>query len=90
VTIYAIPIVVVPKKDGTVRICGDFKSTVNPMMDIDQYPLPKIDDIFANLSGGTRFTKLDLKNAYLQMEVEEDQKELLTTDTHRGLFRSRF
>jgi hypothetical protein len=70
-----------------VRICGDFKSTVNPMMEIDKYLLPKIDEIFSNLSGGKRFTKLDLKNAYLHMEVEEDQKELLTINTQRGLFR---
>lgn len=84
---YATPIVVVPKKDGTVRICGDFKATLNDQLVVDQYPLPKIDDIFANLSGGERFTKLDLKNAYMQMEVEESQRDMLTINTHRGLFR---
>ncbi|XP_060063527.1 uncharacterized protein K02A2.6-like [Ylistrum balloti] len=84
---YATTIVVVPKKDGSDRICGDFKTTVNSMIVIDKYPLPKIEDIFANLSGVQHFTKIDLKNAYLQMEVVEEQRPLLTINTHRGLFR---
>ena len=84
---WATPIVVIPKKDNSVRICGDFKVTVNPNLQIDQYPLPKIDDIFANLSGGKHFTKLDLRTAYMQMEMEDESKEYLTINTHRGLFR---
>ncbi|XP_061164466.1 uncharacterized protein K02A2.6-like [Saccostrea echinata] len=83
---WATPIVSIPKKDGTVRICGDFKVTVNPVLDIDQYPLPKIEDIFASLAGGRQFTKLDLKNAYLQMMVREEDRHYLTINTHRGLF----
>ena len=59
------------KKGGSVRICVDFKVTVNKVLEVDQYPLPKIEDIFASLAGGKKFTKLDFKNAYLQMEVHE-------------------
>jgi hypothetical protein len=84
---WATPIVVVPKKDKTVRICGDFKVTLNQCINVDQYPLPRIDEIFSNLSGGEHFTKLDLKNAYLQMQIEEEYQEFLTINTHRGLFR---
>lgn len=56
---------------------------------MDQYPLPRVDEIFFNLSGREQFTKLDLKNAYLQMEmeIEESLQEYLTINTHRGLFR---
>ena len=53
------PIVVVPKRDGSYRFCGDFKVTLNPCLEIDQYPLPKQQDLFATLAGGQRFTKLD-------------------------------
>ncbi|XP_048770361.2 uncharacterized protein K02A2.6-like [Ostrea edulis] len=83
---WATSIVVVAKRDGTVRICGDFKVTLNPNIEIDQYPLPRVDDIFSSLAGGQHFTKIDLKNAYLQMEVEEDQRKLLTINRHKGLF----
>ncbi|XP_033729471.1 uncharacterized protein K02A2.6-like [Pecten maximus] len=83
---WATPIVPIPKKDGSVRICGDFKVTINPVLDVDQYPLPKIEDIFASLAGGKQFTKLDLKQAYLQMEVKEEDRKFLTINTHLGLF----
>ncbi|XP_033733598.1 uncharacterized protein K02A2.6-like [Pecten maximus] len=84
---WATPIVPIPKRDGSVRICGDFKVTVNQVLDVDQYPLPRIDDIFATLAGGQHFTKIDLKNAYLQMVVREEDQPYLTINTHRGLFR---
>ena len=84
---WASPIVVVPKTDGRVRICGDYKVSVNPMLDVDQYPLPNIEDIFATLSGGVYFSKLDLSNAYQQSELEEDAKNVLTINTHKWLFR---
>ena len=83
------PIVVVPKKGGKVRICGDYKTTVNPCLDVDQYPLPKASDLFTTLSGGKIFSKLDLTQAYHQMEVEDESQEVVTITTHKGLYRYR-
>ena len=85
---WATPIVPVPRKDESVRICGDYKGTVNPELQAEQYPLPRIEDIFAKLSGGQKFSKIDLRQAYHQLEMEEDSKKYLTINTHMGLFQN--
>ena len=84
---WAAPIVVVPKRDGQVRICGDYKVTVNPVLDVDQYPLPRPEDLFATLAGGKYFSTLDLSHAYNQIVLDDDARHFLTINTHRGLYR---
>ena len=44
---WAAPIVPVPKPDGMIRIYGDYKSTVNQVLDVNKYPLPKSDELFS-------------------------------------------
>ncbi|XP_061177726.1 uncharacterized protein K02A2.6-like [Saccostrea echinata] len=83
---WASPVVPVVKKNGQVRLCGDYKVTINPVMKVDQYPLPRIQDIFASLAGGRKFSKIDLTQAYNQMEVDESSRELMTINTHKGLY----
>ena len=61
---WATPIAAVQKSDGGVRLCGDYKVTVNPVIHIERYPLPRIEYIFATMNGGTVFSKIDLKQAY--------------------------
>ena len=61
---WAAPIVAVPKKDGKIRICGDYNVTVNPVLQVNQYPLPKPEDLFATLAGGKKFSTLDLSNYF--------------------------
>ena len=84
---WAAPIVTVPKRDGQVRICGDYKVTVNPVLDIDQYPLPRPEDLFATLAGGKLFSTLDLSHAYNQLILDNSARQYLTINTHRGLYR---
>ena len=84
---WAAPVVPVVKKDGTIRLCGDYKVTVNTVAKPDTYPLPRIEDIFASLSNGKSFTKLDLAHAYQQVSLMEESKVLTTINTHKGLFR---
>ena len=69
-----------------VCVCGNFKVSVNPVLLAEQYPLPCIEDIFANLVGGKHFSKLDLRQAYHQVEVTEEFRKFLTINTHKGLF----
>ena len=84
---WATPIVPVPKPNRGVRICADFKVTINPVLKADQYPLPRIDDIFSTLAGGEKFSKIDLRQAYLHYEVEQESQKFLTINTEHGLFR---
>ena len=84
---WAAPIVPSVKKDGTIRVCGDYKVTVNQAEKVDRYPLPKIENLFAILGKGTKYTKLDLLHAYQQIRLEEESKLLLTIKTHKGLFK---
>lgn len=60
---WATTIVPVLKKDGGIRICGDFKVTVNPVLSAEQYPLPHINDLFTGLTGGQKFSKIYLNQA---------------------------
>ena len=84
---WAAPVVPVPKTEGQIRLCGDYKVTINPVLEVDQYPLPKPDNIFATLSTGKVFSKIDLTHAYQQMKLTEDSRNYVTINTHRGLFR---
>ena len=83
---WAAPIVPVLKSNRSVRICGDFKLTVNKVSKLDRYPIPWIEDLFSKLSGGQRFTKLDLSQAYQQISLEEDSKKYVVVNTHKGLY----
>ena len=83
---WASPIAPVLKRNGQVRICGDFKQTVNPVLQIDKYPIPKIDNLYSKVSGKRYFTRLDLSVAYLQVPLDEESQKLTMINTHKGLF----
>uniref|UniRef100_H3AC64 ribonuclease H n=1 Tax=Latimeria chalumnae TaxID=7897 RepID=H3AC64_LATCH len=84
---WAAPIVVVPKKDKSVRLCGDYKVIVDHCVEPEPYPLPNAEDLFATLAGGKCFSKLDLSFAYQQLELEPESEPFLTINTHKGLYR---
>ena len=84
---WAAPLVPVEKADGTLWICGDYKVTVNPILLVDQYPMPTPEDLFATLAGGKHFTKLDLSQAYQQVLLDQGSQRYVTINTHKGLYR---
>ena len=86
---WAAPVVPVPKRHGSIRLCGDYKVTINPHLQVDQYPLPRPSDLFTCLTGGKSFTKLDLASAYQQMELDDESAKLVTINTHQGLYEFR-
>lgn len=83
---WAAPIVTVPKRDGTVRICGDYKLTVNPVLDVDPISTTSSRRSFATLAGGKYFSTMDLSHAYDQLPLDNHARQFLTINTHRGLY----
>ena len=83
---WATPIVPIVKTDGSIRICGDYKVTVNRCSKLDNYPIPKMEDMYASLGECEEFSKLDLSQAYQQLELDDESKMYTTINTHRGLY----
>ena len=65
----------------------DFSTGVNDCLKDNSYPLPSPEDIFTKLNGGKVFSKIDLSDAYLQMEVDDECSKVLTINTHKGLYK---
>lgn len=56
------------------------------VLQVDKYPMPQIEKNFAMWAGGQRFSKFDVTQSYLQMEVEEGSKAYLTRNIQEGLY----
>ncbi|KAL2088289.1 hypothetical protein ACEWY4_015188 [Coilia grayii] len=82
---YASPIVVVQKKDGTIRLCVDYRQ-LNAKTRKDAYPLPRIEESLDALTGATLFSTLDLASGYNQVPMAEKDKEKTAFCTPFGLF----
>ncbi|XP_041372765.1 uncharacterized protein K02A2.6-like [Gigantopelta aegis] len=80
------PIVAVPKKSGGIRICVDMRE-VNHAIKREKHIMPTIDVLINDLNGATVFSKLDLKAAYHQLELDPESRYLTTFSTHAGLRR---
>ena len=83
---WAAPIVPVLKSTGAVRICGDYKVTINRAVKVGKYPIPNVSDLFTQLSGVTVYTTLDMSHAYQQVVMDEESRPLTTINTSKGLF----
>ena len=86
------PVVHVPKSDGSLRVCGDYKA-INERIEDVVYKLPNIQDMFALLSQNgavpDTFSVIDLASAFNQLFLDEESSQLLTINTRKGLFRSK-
>lgn len=83
---WASPIVLAKKPNNAIRVCGDFKIAVNAQIDIEHYPLPTRENLFHTIRYGNYFSKIDLKDAYLQMELDDESKTIMVINTPLGLF----
>ncbi|KAD6454523.1 hypothetical protein E3N88_09229 [Mikania micrantha] len=76
------PILFVKKKDGSLRMCIDYRE-LNKVTVKNRYPLPRIDDLFDQLQGASWFSKIDLRSGYHQLKVKEE-------DIPKTAFRTRY
>ena len=78
---------VVPVFEGAkTRICGDYKATLNKVIETRQYPLPSLEECFVAVAGGEKFSTIDIRKAYNNLELREEDKLLTTLSTHKGLY----
>lgn len=82
---FASPVVLVRKKDGSYRICVDYRK-LNKKVIKDRFPLPLIDDVLDKLQGALVFSTIDLKNGFFHVPVEESSRKYTSFVTHSGQF----
>lgn len=83
---WASPVVLVTKKDGSVRFCVDYRK-LNDVTVKDAYPLPRVDDCLDALAGSTMFSTMDLQSGFWQVPLaSEEDKQKTAFTTGLGLF----
>ena len=82
---WSCPIVIVPKKDGSLRFCNDLRK-VNAISTFDPYPMPRVDDLLDRLGAAKWLTTLDLCKGYWQVPLAEETKPLTAFRTPFGFF----
>ncbi|MES9882797.1 MAG: RNase H-like domain-containing protein [Sedimenticola sp.] len=79
-------LVPIPKKDGDIRLCVDMRQA-NKAVQRERFPMPNIDETLEEMNGASVFSRLDLKQSFHQIELEESSRYITTFASHNGLFR---
>jgi len=82
---YGAPVLFVHKKDGTLRMCVDYRA-LNKVPMKNRYPLPRIDDLFDRLLGAKVFSRIDLRSGYYQIRIAEGDEEKTAYCTRYGSY----
>lgn len=84
---WATPIVPILKSDASLRICGDYKVTVNTVIAKEEHPIPRIEELANNLAHGQKFSTIDFSHAYTHLVLDPESQNVTTINTHCGLYR---
>ena len=82
---YGTPVVPIRKASGKLRICGDYKATMNKYLKTNRYPIPLPSDLMTKLGGGQVYSKIDLADAYNQIKLSPESAKKLALSTHQGV-----
>ena len=82
---WASPVVLVPKKNGEIRFCIDYRK-LNAVTIRDEHPLPRIDDMLDTFNGSKWFSSMDLASGYWQVEMDEEDAQKTAFITSEGLY----
>jgi len=82
---YGAPVHFVHKKDGTLRMCVDYRA-LNKATVKNRYPLPRINDLFDRLSEANVFSRIDLRSGYYQIQIAEGDEEKIACRTRYGSY----
>ena len=81
-------LVVIPKKNGNVRLCLDAR-VINTAIMRERYPIPTLDSIIDQMNGAKVFAKLDMKEAYTQLELDEESRDITCFNSEEGVYRQK-
>jgi hypothetical protein len=84
-SLWEAPMLFVEKKDGTQRMCVDYRS-LNEVTIKNKYPLPRIEDLFDQMKGASAFSKIDLRSGYHQLKIRESDIPKTTFHSQYGLY----